>query len=64
MIAYFIATCPSCGKRFGWTGEFTQKPPCPRCECREDPEAMKRANEEIDRTRRKVLKDKGTEEGE
>ena len=29
--AFFDATCDKCGARFGWCGEATDRPPCPRC---------------------------------
>lgn len=25
------ASCPKCGKRFGWSGSMIDRPPCPRC---------------------------------
>lgn len=31
MAGFFDATCPKCGKRFGWSGELVERPPCPGC---------------------------------
>jgi DNA-binding transcriptional regulator YiaG len=31
MPSFFDATCGKCGRRFGWCGEFADKPACPRC---------------------------------
>lgn len=31
MNAMMDASCPKCGKRFGWHGHVTDRPPCPRC---------------------------------
>ena len=31
------ATCGKCGKRFGWTGRLSEKPPCPKCGAHQEP---------------------------
>jgi PHP family Zn ribbon phosphoesterase len=31
MPGFYYATCPKCKKRFGWTGEFFDRPFCPNC---------------------------------
>jgi len=31
MPAFIDGTCPKCKKRFGWVGEITDRPPCPKC---------------------------------
>lgn len=31
MPGFLDATCRVCGKRFGWTGKLTDRPPCPGC---------------------------------
>lgn len=30
-MALMNARCECCGKRFGWSGRITDRPPCPRC---------------------------------
>lgn len=30
-MSMFDAQCPKCRKRFGWSGEVRDRPPCPRC---------------------------------
>jgi hypothetical protein len=29
-MGFFDATC-KCGKRIGWSGEYKDRPPCPKC---------------------------------
>lgn len=31
MPAFYDATCTKCKRRFGWSGELKNKPPCPKC---------------------------------
>lgn len=31
MSAFNDGQCPKCGKRFGWTGKVSDRPPCPKC---------------------------------
>ena len=37
MSAMMDARCEKCGKRFGWSGEVADRPPCPRCGHQIDP---------------------------
>jgi len=43
------ASCPKCGRRFGWCGELRDKPPCPRCGHRDDPAELAAAQAKMDR---------------
>jgi uncharacterized protein (DUF983 family) len=51
------ATCPKCGKRFGWVGELTDKPPCPRCGHEDDPEELDRVQKLLDETEARMMKE-------
>lgn len=31
MHAFFDATCPKCGRSFGWYGSLVSRPACPKC---------------------------------
>lgn len=31
MAAFFDDSCPKCRRRFGWQGELTDRPACPKC---------------------------------
>jgi PHP family Zn ribbon phosphoesterase len=31
MPAFFDATCAKCRRKFGWSGELKDQPPCPKC---------------------------------
>lgn len=31
MATFYDASCDKCGRRFGWQGELTDRPNCPRC---------------------------------
>jgi len=62
--AFCDATCPRCGKRFGWTGGTQDRPPCPRCQHTVDPKELAEVEAELDRVRREVLGDDWEEEEE
>jgi endogenous inhibitor of DNA gyrase (YacG/DUF329 family) len=51
------ATCPRCGKRFGWSGEPGARPPCPRCGHQIDPAVLAHDQAEIDMAREQMLAD-------
>jgi predicted nucleic-acid-binding Zn-ribbon protein len=38
------ASCPKCGKRFGWTGSMVNKPACPKCGYRDSQEDLAAAD--------------------
>ena len=46
-MSFIDATCPKCSKRFGWTGNLVDKPPCPKCGWKDDPEKLKKIQEEM-----------------
>lgn len=48
MSAFNDARC-SCGKRFGWVGKLTDKPPCPKCGKKDDMASLLKEQEEMDR---------------
>lgn len=54
-MSFYNASCTSCGKRFGWQGDLTDKPPCPRCNYVDDPEELKRVQDELDRIEHELL---------
>jgi hypothetical protein len=31
MSAFIDVRCPECDRKFGWFGEFIDRPPCPKC---------------------------------
>lgn len=51
------ASCPKCGKRFGWAGGPLRCPPCPRCGHEIDRAALEHDQAEIDRARESMLAD-------
>jgi len=51
------ATCPKCGKRFGWVGPVTSMPPCPRCGWTEDVEELFELEKKLEEMRRRMLSD-------
>ena len=52
MRAMFDASCPKCGKRFGWRGEAIDRPPCPACGHQIDRAVIERDQAEIEKSRR------------
>ena len=55
-------TC-KCGKRFGWQGDLTDMPPCPRCGNRPDAESLANDEAELRRFEDYLLTRKKTREG-
>lgn len=49
------ASCPKCGKRFGWCGEMTDKPPCPRCGHADDPAELAKVQAQMDEMEQLIL---------
>jgi predicted nucleic acid-binding Zn-ribbon protein len=63
MPAFNDASCPKCGRRFGWVGEMIDRPPCPKCGHQIPKEELQEADEEMEKFRqllrdRKAKKDK------
>lgn len=62
MPSFIDVCCPKCGKKYGWFGEMSNRPPCPKCKHQvpydpDDPDEKEmRAFEEL--LRQKMLKDK------
>jgi hypothetical protein len=44
-----------CGRRFGWAGRLTDKPPCPHCGKPPDTEALKKLEAECDARIEKMM---------
>jgi DNA-binding transcriptional regulator YiaG len=44
MTGMFDVTCEKCGKRFGWGGKLTDRPPCPVAHCGYRPPAAELAS--------------------
>lgn len=59
-MAFLDATCPKCGKRFGWTGN---KPPCPRCKYQDDPAELAELEAKLDRLTEEMLRDDDSQAG-
>jgi PHP family Zn ribbon phosphoesterase len=57
MSAFNDGTCPRCRKRFGWQGKLTDRPPCPKCGHKVDPDVLQRDQEEMDRIERELFGD-------
>lgn len=55
MPGFFDASCPKCGKRFGWSGEITNRPPCPRCGHQIDMAALEADQKEMEAFRDLLL---------
>ena len=46
--AFMDATCPLCGKRFGWNGNLLDRPVCPKCGHRPTEEDRQAAQDRFD----------------
>jgi hypothetical protein len=51
------ATCPRCSNRFGWSGEPSARPPCPRCGYKVDPAVLAHDQSLIDEGREQMFAD-------
>lgn len=49
------ATCPKCGKRFGWAGEVVDRPPCPNCSHTIPLEILRSDQKMLDEVRKMLL---------
>lgn len=49
MSAFFDARCTRCNRRFGWCGEITDRPACPKCGHRPPQEQLKADADEIEK---------------
>lgn len=47
---FMDATCEKCGKRIGWFGNLSDRPPCSGCGHAIDPEKLKLADAELEKT--------------
>lgn len=47
MTAMIDASCPKCGRRFGWCGTMANRPACPRCGHRPPQEELEAAEAEM-----------------
>lgn len=50
MVCMIDVQCP-CGKRFGWSGRFRDRPPCPRCGKRPSQESLEETDRKMDHDR-------------
>jgi len=53
--AFYDGHCPKCGRRIGWAGRASDRPPCPRCGHQLPPEKLEAADRELERVRAKLL---------
>lgn len=51
------ATCPKCGKRFGWIGRVVAAPACPRCGQVLDKASLERTAEKLAEAERKFIEE-------
>jgi len=52
------ASCPKCKKRFGWSGDLKDCPPCPRCGHQIPPEEWTSVKAEMDKFRDSLIERK------
>lgn len=57
MSSFNDATCPKCGKRFGWQGNMVDKPQCPKCGHTDDPAELAEADAEMERIKKELFGD-------
>ena len=56
MPAFYDARCKKCDKKFGWTGQLIDRPPCPRCGDKGPPlSELKKTQEEMDAMEKAIL---------
>lgn len=52
MNAMIDAQCPKCNRRFGWQGDLTDRPACPRCGHRPDADSLAAEQARMDEDQR------------
>lgn len=55
MSAFIDVRC-RCGKRFGWCGAMSDRPPCPRCGFRPGPDEDAALAAELEKAEAEILK--------
>jgi PHP family Zn ribbon phosphoesterase len=62
--AFMDATCPRCGRRFGWTGKAMDRPPCPKCGHVMARELLKKTDELMEEFEKKLARRNKEKSGE
>lgn len=55
MTAMIDASCPKCGRRFGWCGSMSNRPACPKCGHRPPQEELDSAEAEMEAMEKLIL---------
>lgn len=55
MLGFIDVSCPKCNRKHGWFGEMTERPACPRCGYKVDPQELADVQAKMDEVERLLL---------